>query len=62
MNAATMNSEVEMDFKAMQFGNLTLNRDTVCQMGAELPGLRQDRTAIDNCPKSTTTKVTAHCC
>lgn len=48
------------------FGLLTLNRDTIVRLDSEMqnessPNAKNDRTKED-CPKSTKTKVTAHCC
>ena len=62
MFTTARNEGVKAGAKPMQFGKLSLNRDTLCQMGAELPGL-QGTTDIQGCPGTTTiTKVTAHCC
>ena len=61
MFTTAKNEGVKAGAKPMQFGKLSLNRDALCQIGAELPGL-QARTDADNCPVSTTTRVTAHCC
>ena len=50
----------------LNLGPLTLNRDTVMRLAVKepsKPGMKpsEDRTKTD-CPASTKTRVTAHCC
>ncbi len=58
-----------MPEKDIRFGSLTLNRDTIVRLDSEILNdanpeakPRDDRTKPDNCPASTQSKVTAHCC
>ena len=51
----------------VSFGSLVLNRDTLVRLDGEMqsapnPNAKGDRTKADNCPQTTRTKVTAHCC